>query len=438
MAWLSTTIWEVRNTGNDINGGAYDPSFGGTDYSEQDAAQLALADFATPGAGSTTLTTPTGGLTPAMVGNGFHPQTSGNWVEDFYCITAWASANSVTLDRSPTPAGAGVAGNGTVGGGIATLNKLAAHNDYVSGNTIWIKTGTTLSADVTLSVSGSGANLPIIFDGYQTARGDTPLLGNRPLITCGANYINDSGYRHIWRHLRMTGNKAVSPTFKGGYYGTLYNVFVENTLAGGNETAYQPDAYSKAIACAFTCPSGKALWGYAAGESQWTGCYVYDCAFGIILYGGATASLCTVADASDTGIACATNQYDANLVMNNTVYNCGNGIVVTNFGSTIINNILASCTIGLKDAQLTNFVDYNNYFNNGTDVQNATKGPHALALDPQFTNAPGGDFSIGANLKAGGFPGAFDGGLSTGYLDMGAVQRQEPAAGGSYAWGGTS
>lgn len=37
----------------------------------------------------------------------------------------------------------------------------------------------------------------------------------------------------------------------------------------------------------------------------------------------------------------------------------------------------------------------------------------------------GRNFAIGTNLKALGFPGAFQAGLSTGYLDIGAVQRQE-------------
>ena len=47
-----------------------------------------------------------------------------------------------------------------------------------------------------------------------------------------------------------------------------------------------------------------------------------------------------------------------------------------------------------------------------------------------FQVTTGRNFAIGTNLKAKGFPGAFQGALTTGYLDIGAVQRQEPAAGG--------
>lgn len=42
----------------------------------------------------------------------------------------------------------------------------------------------------------------------------------------------------------------------------------------------------------------------------------------------------------------------------------------------------------------------------------------------------GNDFSIGTNLKALGYPGLFPGGLTTGYMDIGAVQRQEAGSSG--------
>lgn len=46
----------------------------------------------------------------------------------------------------------------------------------------------------------------------------------------------------------------------------------------------------------------------------------------------------------------------------------------------------------------------------------------------------GRNFAIGTNLKAGAYPGVFPGGLTTSYLDIGAVQRQEQG-GGSYTFG---
>lgn len=53
--------------------------------------------------------------------------------------------------------------------------------------------------------------------------------------------------------------------------------------------------------------------------------------------------------------------------------------------------------------------------------------------DKVWSITTGRDFSIGTNLKAQGNPGAFPAALSTGYLDIGAVQRQEAGGGGGLA-----
>ena len=44
MAIAATTVWEVRTGGAETNGGGY--SSGGTDYSQQTAAQLSVTDGA--------------------------------------------------------------------------------------------------------------------------------------------------------------------------------------------------------------------------------------------------------------------------------------------------------------------------------------------------------------------------------------------------------
>ncbi len=77
----------------------------------------------------------------------------------------------------------------------------------------------------------------------------------------------------------------------------------------------------------------------------------------------------------------------------------------------------------------------NNFFNNTSGKYNPTTlgiSENETTVDPQYTNAAGGDFSIGANLKATGFPQTFVSGFSAtrSYMDPGAAQRQEPAGGG--------
>jgi hypothetical protein len=129
-------------------------------------------------------------------------------------------------------------------------------------------------------------------------------------------------------------------------------------------------------------------------------------------------------------------------------------------GATVTNTTLAqsgtvtsiTTTTNANDtlnfaAMAQNNVNTNAYTVTGTDISgtlasatsnvtHVTKGPHDLALDPQFVSAPT-NLAIGTNLKAKGMAGesAFPG-LSTtrGYMDIGAVQRQEPSGGGTYGF----
>lgn len=59
-----------------------------------------------------------------------------------------------------------------------------------------------------------------------------------------------------------------------------------------------------------------------------------------------------------------------------------------------------------------------------------------VTADKVYQITTGHNFAIGTNLKAKGFPGAFPGGLTTGYTDIGAVQREEAGGGGGTPWCG--
>lgn len=54
----------------------------------------------------------------------------------------------------------------------------------------------------------------------------------------------------------------------------------------------------------------------------------------------------------------------------------------------------------------------------------------STVTDKVYTITVGHNFGVGTSMKAMGFPGVFPGGLTTGYLDIGAVQRQESGGGG--------
>src|SRR3954451_13297180 len=93
MAISAGTVWEVRTGGSDSNGGLFTSgqAGAGTDYSQQDAAQLSLTDVVTDG--TTTVTSAVGGFTAAMIGNGI------NIAGTCYMIATRSSTNTITVDR---------------------------------------------------------------------------------------------------------------------------------------------------------------------------------------------------------------------------------------------------------------------------------------------------------------------------------------------------
>ena len=186
MAKGATSVWEVRpSAGSDTNGGAYDASISGagTDYSQQNSAQVAVTDGVT--AGSTTVTSATAGFTSAMIGNAVYISGgTGAVTADRYFITAVASATSITVDRSTgLTAGTGVTLN--VGGALATWAELESSRGRVASNVGWVKAGTyNLGTGITLSSTGNSLPnaAPDATIGYTTTRGD----GGQVTITATA------------------------------------------------------------------------------------------------------------------------------------------------------------------------------------------------------------------------------------------------------------
>lgn len=201
--------WEVRTGGASDNGSCYDlVNDGGTDYTQQDSAQLTLTDLATTGA-VTTLTSATGGFTSAMIDNCIYIASGTNFDVGYYEITAFTDTNTVTLDRTPSSAGAGSGGNGKVGGGVDHPDRV--DSSLVAGNHVWIQAGTynrlgsnTYVLDVSDS-QGNDHSTPIIWEGYNSVRGDEPIGSNRPVIDCADTATNgitsDGGYNIMLKWL---------------------------------------------------------------------------------------------------------------------------------------------------------------------------------------------------------------------------------------------
>src|SRR3990172_3111371 len=132
-------------------------------------------------------------------------------------------------------------------------------------------------------------------------------------------------------------------------------------------------------------------------------------------------------------------------IVGNTIYGNGDsGIEVTDADTnvTLINNIFEANGNAAGEynvewvagaAELTGR-HFNNVFYLGAgsnNLLNLTTNSTESTADPGFTDKANGNFAVSAtgSAKATGYPGVFLGG-PTGYMDMGPVQRQEPAGGG--------
>jgi len=230
-ALQSDTYWEIRPAGNDANGGCYDNGGTGTDYTQQDSAQLSITDGATSGAGSTTLTSASAGFTSAMVDNCIHITAGTNFTVGFYEITAFTNSSTVTLDRTPTASGAGSGGTGGIGGALLTLSAIPGNGSSVN-NFVYVKGGT-----YTETLTLASTNDPGQWRCYKTTRGDELTLAttDRCVIdgqSTRANGINiTSNTNRIWIGWKIVDATGACIT------GTTGNNIIQNsrlTSCGGN------------------------------------------------------------------------------------------------------------------------------------------------------------------------------------------------------------
>ena len=190
MAISAPSVWQIQPSGLENNGTVFDAAFGGTDYSQQDAAQLSLLTDGTCSTLNATFSSVTGGFTAAMVGNGIGIVQGGTY-RGIRQIIAFVDTNTVTVDANG-PVTAGNCEFRVGGAGKLASNGFIFESQKVPGNKVWIKGPGAAAGDYligtnspTLSVNGTNVN-PITTEGYTTTRGD----GGRPTIRHNASSIN--------------------------------------------------------------------------------------------------------------------------------------------------------------------------------------------------------------------------------------------------------
>lgn len=315
MALSYDLDWEIRTTGDNTNGGAYKRTGTGTDYSQQDAAELSLTDCATASAGSTTLTSSTGGFTAAMVGNTINISSGTNITAGFYEITGYTDTNTVTIDRAPDDGVGGISGaTGKVGGALAWPQDGVAQY-----NKVWIKSGTYTLTNTTVGAANGPIYLNQVstgcsFEGYENTRGD---LGTPPVFSAGSQ--NPSS---------LTAIIYTRTQFSGCH---IINIKVDGVDKTRNWYGIQATDYRNTVA---HCEAINCNKGFFGNNGRIMFCKASFCVEGI---DGFEAEFCIAHDCT-TGIDVYINE-----VCHSLAYNCTTGFYLSG-GGDAYRCIADSCT----------------------------------------------------------------------------------------------
>lgn len=463
---------ELRTTGADTNGGAFYANggtvscTGGTDYSQQNAAQVAI--------NNTTVTAVTAGVAAIITITGYTPATTDkcnivqiisgtNMTAGFYMITAVAG-QTWTLDRNvSTGVGANIVAN--MGGGVLTLSKAFTLVDTNSADsdTIWMKSGTyTVTTATTLPTSAESVNV----HGYQTTHGDD--TGTRPLYTTATNSTillnSNSSNLGGW----IINNVSFSNTagtrddcfFAPG--GNATNLTIINSVLDGCKigingnwtTGYLFSSVNLYKVEIKNCTSH----GYEnSGSGSIIGSHIHHNGGTGVAFGGsagATNVLISINHSvidNNTGsgfvYTLTTARATAVIMNSDLVSNTLSGITLANADqrlNIVMSNIIldSNSRYGIEDtgtAGRGQTSRFNTAFRNntlGATLKMPVEASDITLSATPFVAAGSNNFALnsttggGAALKAVGFPGIIPT-AGTGYLDVGALQSQGAASGGA-------
>lgn len=431
MAISAASVFEVRVTGSDNNGGGYVSGGGGTDYTLQDAAAFNGTDLVIDGTTNTKVTSATHNFVAADVGNFINVTAGTNFTVGRYQIVSVAS-NAATLDRAAGTVGS-TGGTWYEGGAIASPAIAAAVT--IAGNVIYVKYSATAYAITTASagVASGCVNMVsgVLMMGYDTNRTLVNADANRPL-------------------LQLSG--TVSTTVMVGTVGAMArNIIVD----GNNQTSskgFASDAWNcKAINCTNSAFTGRAVYCEATGCSttsvfMGTSMYCWGHGNSSRVFSG-SAFFCVASESSAGGFLGAAH----GCIAYNNPGGGTSGFFVNSSAALSWSNCIAigngqygyaaASAASSQSKQIVNCAHYNNAGGN-VFYSAVQEGTIALTADP-FVDAANGDFRLntaaggGALLRAAGWPATF--GLLnaniTNYSDIGMFQHQDAASGGG---GGSS
>lgn len=365
MAISATTVGEVRPaTGNAANAGLFDPSLGGTDYSQQDSPQVTFngttITASIAGAGATiTLSGVTADAT--WLGNVINITAGTGFTVGRYQITAQAGT-TVTLDRNVS-AGAASAMVGRMGGAVALLLTLAT--TIVSGNKVHYKGGSTETFGQNVTLTAGTAALPVVVEGYITTRGDIRTASytamhtsNGFLITTGWPTINTSTF--VWTSnvnclligFIVTSTKTSGNLITGNNCTHLYRMKFSATGAG-TQMCITFGSAASARDCEFSTVGSSGNHGVTAGATGlFSNCRFTSTSGDGVSVGaiGVTFQSCTFYNFAASQIAIKGNVLNSVIFVQNCTFDgvAGTCVTMSNLAHTVPttvleNNIVTNC-----------------------------------------------------------------------------------------------
>lgn len=429
MTLAQNIIWEIRANGAITNGGGFLIGASGTDFSQQDSPQYALTGVTTAGADAILLDS---AAASDMVGNVGQLVSGTNAITGWYEIKSVVVGVSITVDRTCT-SGALSSGVFNIGGAMFWLD--AWFEAWNQGNRAFVKQDGTHTLITSLNVAKNGQDTkPMRIEGYKTTRGDADANpANRPVIDVSNQTF---GFNDYWQfyNLNLTGttDQYCKIDLEGLYQHCKFN----NTSGTSGRYSSNFGNRGSIINCEFQSVNGQGIRLNGTG-TRVLDCYFHDC-------GAVTGTNSGMHGTGDDGIfvnlifdTCGRGMFigspENTIIKSVTVYNCITGIGMSNPRSLRMDSIiLDSCTTGLSrssvvDVNNPNTMSNINFSNNGTDKVNIGFITNETSLDPQFVDAPGGDFETGSNMEV---TYAWPGGLTSTTVKLGAVQNAGGGGGG--------
>lgn len=310
-------------------------------------------------------------------------------------------------------------------------------------NTPAAKTGSTF---FTARAAGTGAAGRITLRGKTGVRPTLRVTDNRALI--------ESNILWLFENLELDSDGAAESAVNtsSGSSGTIYRD-IRIIDAGGVGFSLGNGDSSLVIGCEVT---GTGQGGISAGIGLVAhGNYIHDLTGNGFNAGGANPAFISMMNIIDTVTGkghdvtgASTSNSNAAQLFSCTTYGCGDSglevadvdTVVRIFNSIFSENGNAAGEYNIEytagTAESVGIHSHNVFFHSGggggANLSGLTANSTELTSDPQFVDPANGDFRLGSSspAKAAGFPGQFLNG-PLGYLDIGAVQRQEAGGGAS-------